>query len=105
MSESPSAALLITDTHYIKQRTTKTPAAPPNMRPALLDSDVVHAIRLVCAGPAEIVTDLFRVSVRTEYTRDDLLSHLHMLFSLCRDVGLFMTECIQQTFRSEQLPL
>jgi len=92
MSELPAAALLITDTHHVKQWTTRTPTAPPDMRPVLLDSDVIHAVRLVHAGPAEIVTDSFRASVRTEYTRDDLLSNVRMLFSMCSDVGLFMRE-------------
>ena len=105
MSESPAAALLTSDTRHVKQRTNKTPAAPPTIHLVLLDWDIVHTIRLLRAGPAEIVTDSFRASVRTEYTRDDMLSNVRMLFSLCRDVGLFMTECILQTFSSKQLPL
>jgi len=85
---------------------TKIPAAPPpDLRPVLLDSVVVHAVRLMHAAQAEIVTDMLQASVPTEYTRYDLLSHVCMLFSLCRDVGLFMRERILQAFLSEQSPL
>jgi len=71
MSESPAAALLTSDTHHVKQQMTKTAAAPPTIRPVLLYWYIVHAIQLLRAGPAEIVTDSLRASVRTEYTSDD----------------------------------
>ena len=80
------------------------PVTPPNVRLILRDSDIVHAVRLARAGQAEVVTDSLRASFRKEYSRNDLLSRVHVLFRLRRDVGLFMRECILQAFLSEQSP-
>jgi len=101
-SESPATALPISDTRRVERRTIVTPIAPADMHSVLRDSDIIHAVQLARAGQAEIVTDSLRAAYRTEYSRDDLLSRVRLLFGLRRNVELFMRERILQAFLSEQ---